>query len=160
MAQEPRSGSESPRSHGSPTDADIGRVGGILSMTGLLGWALGGFGFGVIGALFGPMKYGILPDHLRREELPTGNALVEGATFIAILLGTIVGGLAAHGEGSTAAFAVLVMSFALLCWGAALLIPPTGSGAPHLRVSTNIAASTAAMPCARAATRMVISAWW
>ena len=28
------------------------------------------FGFGVIGALFGPMKYGILPDHLRREELP------------------------------------------------------------------------------------------
>jgi acyl-[acyl-carrier-protein]-phospholipid O-acyltransferase/long-chain-fatty-acid--[acyl-carrier-protein] ligase len=103
------------------------------------------FGFGVIAALFGPMKYGILPDHLRREELPTGNALVEGATFVAILLGTIVGGLAAHGEGSTAGFAVLVMSFALLCWGAALLIPPTGEGAPHLRVSINIAASTAAM---------------
>jgi predicted MFS family arabinose efflux permease len=103
------------------------------------------FGFGVIGALFGPMKYGILPDHLRREELPTGNALVEGATFIAILLGTIVGGRAAHGEGSTAFFAVLVIGFAFLCWGAALLIPPTGAGAPHLRVSINIAASTAAM---------------
>jgi Major Facilitator Superfamily len=103
------------------------------------------FGFGMIGALFGPMKYGILPDHLRREELPTGNALVEGATFIAILLGTIVGGRAAHGEGSTAFFAVLVIGFAFLCWGAALLIPPTGAGAPHLRVSINIAASTAAM---------------
>jgi acyl-[acyl-carrier-protein]-phospholipid O-acyltransferase/long-chain-fatty-acid--[acyl-carrier-protein] ligase len=103
------------------------------------------FGFGVIGALFGPMKYGILPDHLRREELPTGNALVEGATFIAILLGTIVGGLAAHGEGSAVGFAVLVMSFALLCWGAALLIPPTVEGAPHLHLSINIAASTAAM---------------
>ena len=52
------------------------------------------FLFGVIGALFGPIKYGILPDHLARAELPSGNALVEGATFMAILLGTIVGGLA------------------------------------------------------------------
>jgi len=52
------------------------------------------FLFGVIASLFGPIKYGILPDHLQRSELPAGNALVEGATFIAILLGTIVGGLA------------------------------------------------------------------
>ena len=57
------------------------------------------FGFGALGALFGPIKYGILPDHLRREQLPAGNALVEGATFIAILTGTIVGGLAARGGG-------------------------------------------------------------
>ena len=42
------------------------------------------FLFGLIGALFGPIKYGILPDHLKREELPAGNALVEGATFLAI----------------------------------------------------------------------------
>ena len=53
------------------------------------------FLFGIIATLFGPIKYGILPDHLKKEELPAGNALVEGATFIAILLGTIVGGLAA-----------------------------------------------------------------
>src|SRR3974390_3086893 len=52
------------------------------------------FLFGVIEALFGPIKYGILPDHLARSELPAGNALVEGATFIAILLGTLVGGIA------------------------------------------------------------------
>ena len=51
--------------------------------------------FGVIEALFGPIKYGILPDHLARSELPAGNALIESATFIAILLGTIAGGLAA-----------------------------------------------------------------
>src|SRR3981189_262879 len=53
------------------------------------------FLFGVISALFGPIKYGILPDHLAESELPAGNALVEGATFIAILLGPIVGGAAA-----------------------------------------------------------------
>ena len=102
-------------------------------------------GFGVIAALFGPIKYGILPDHLRRAELPAGNALVEGATFIAILTGTIVGGLATRGGGDVAGFAALVLGFAIACWLASLLIPPTGEGAPQLKVSINIAASTAAM---------------
>jgi len=102
-------------------------------------------GFGVIAALFGPIKYGILPDHLRRAELPAGNALVEAATFIAILTGTIVGGLATRGGGDVAGFAALVLGFAIACWLASLLIPPTGEGAPQLKVSVNIAASTAAM---------------
>ncbi|MGI8525403.1 MAG: MFS transporter [Pseudolabrys sp.] len=100
--------------------------------------------FGVISALFGPIKYGILPDHLAHEQLPAGNALVEGATFIAILGGTIAGGLASKG-GGTAVYVVLVVSFALLCWLSSLFIPPTGSGAPTLRISPNIAASTIAM---------------
>ena len=99
----------------------------------------------MLGSLFGPIKYGILPDHLKREQLPAGNALVEGATFIAILLGTIVGGLAARGGGDIAAFAVLMIGFALACWFASLLIPPTGEGAPHLKINVNIFASTAAM---------------
>src|SRR5664280_657611 len=94
--------------------------------------------FGVIAALFGPIKYGILPDHLRREQLPAGNALVEAATFVAILTGTIVGGLAARGGGEVAAFAVLVMGFAIACWVASLLIPPTGEGAPRLKIAINI----------------------
>jgi Major Facilitator Superfamily len=102
-------------------------------------------GFGVISALFGPIKYGILPDHLKREQLPAGNALVEGATFIAILTGTIVGGLAARNGGDAFAFLILLMGFALSCWIAALFILPTGEGAPQLSVSFNIAASTAAM---------------
>ena len=101
-------------------------------------------GFGVLAALFGPLKYGILPDHLAREKLPAANALVEGATFIAILTGTIVGGLAS-GADAARPFAVLVMGFALACWLAALLIPPSGEGAPQLRVSGNVAASTLAM---------------
>jgi acyl-[acyl-carrier-protein]-phospholipid O-acyltransferase/long-chain-fatty-acid--[acyl-carrier-protein] ligase len=101
-------------------------------------------GFGVIASLFGPIKYGILPDHLRREQLPAGNALVEATTFIAILTGTIAGGLAARG-GDGWAFSVLVMSFALACWFASLLIPSTGQGAPRLKVSINIATSTAAL---------------
>ena len=55
--------------------------------------------YGTIASLFGPIKYGILPDHLARSELPSGNALVEGGTFLAILIGTIVAGIAAKDGG-------------------------------------------------------------
>jgi acyl-[acyl-carrier-protein]-phospholipid O-acyltransferase/long-chain-fatty-acid--[acyl-carrier-protein] ligase len=100
------------------------------------------FLFGVIASLFGPIKYGILPDHLQRSELPAGNALVEGATFIAILLGTIVGGIAAKDGGDPAKFAVLMIAFSLMCWGASLFIPRTGEAAPDLKVNPNILVST------------------
>jgi acyl-[acyl-carrier-protein]-phospholipid O-acyltransferase/long-chain-fatty-acid--[acyl-carrier-protein] ligase len=103
------------------------------------------FMFGVIATLFGPIKYGILPDHLKKEELPAGNALVEGATFMAILLGTIVGGLAAKEGNHPAQFGAMIMIFAVLCWAASLLIPRTGQGAPNLRVDPNIARSTGAL---------------
>jgi len=100
------------------------------------------FLFGVISALFGPIKYGILPDHLAERELPAGNALVEGATFIAILSGAIVAGLASKGAGDPASFAGMMMAFALMCWIAALFIPATGEGAPNLVIDFNIARST------------------
>jgi acyl-[acyl-carrier-protein]-phospholipid O-acyltransferase / long-chain-fatty-acid--[acyl-carrier-protein] ligase len=100
------------------------------------------FLFGVISALFGPIKYGILPDHLARAELPTGNALVEGATFIAILTGTIVAGIAAAHGPDRAAFATVVMLFSLASWFSARLIPPTGCAAPALKLDFNLARST------------------
>ena len=98
--------------------------------------------FGVIGALFGPIKYGILPDHLKREELPAGNALVEGATFLAILGGTIAGGIAMKGGGEPPLLALMMMIFALLCWTASLFIPRTGRAAPDLAIDPNILRST------------------
>lgn len=101
-------------------------------------------GFGVLASLFGPVKYGILPDHLPVAKLPAGNALIEGATFVAILLGTIAGGLAAH-RGGAFGFAPLVIAVSLAAWIAALWIPPSGEGAPHLTVRINIVASTLAM---------------
>jgi acyl-[acyl-carrier-protein]-phospholipid O-acyltransferase/long-chain-fatty-acid--[acyl-carrier-protein] ligase len=100
------------------------------------------FLIGVIAALFGPVKYGILPDHLAEAELPGGNALVEGATFIAILTGTIVAGFASKNGGSLASFAGLMMALALASWIAALFIPRTGEAAPTLVIDFNIARST------------------
>jgi acyl-[acyl-carrier-protein]-phospholipid O-acyltransferase/long-chain-fatty-acid--[acyl-carrier-protein] ligase len=101
------------------------------------------FGLGVIGALFGPMKYGILPDLLETEELIAGNALVEAATFAAIFLGLIAGGLSAARapEGTM----LQLMLIALACWAFSLFIPATRPAAPGLRIRANIFASTAAL---------------
>ena len=100
------------------------------------------FVFGVLGSLFGPVKYGILPDHLPPAELPGGNALIEGGTFLAILLGTIVAGLAANGDSNPIHFAWLMLLTAFASWSSSLLIPPTGEGAPTLVVNRNILVST------------------
>ena len=103
--------------------------------------------FGCGAALFGPIKYGILPDHLERQELPAANALVEGATFLAILLGTILGGLAMT-ESATGPLmpmwmvAVLVVTFAAIGWLSARAIQPTGAAAPDLVITKNPLRST------------------
>ncbi|MCR4300424.1 MAG: MFS transporter [Sulfuricaulis sp.] len=69
------------------------------------------FLMGTQSALFGPVKYSILPQHLKEEELVGGNALVESGTFIAILLGTILGGvlIAWHDLGLLAIAALVVV---------------------------------------------------
>ena len=67
---------------------------------------------------------------------------MEGATFIAILLGTIVGGLAARDGGDPANFALLMIVFSILCWAASLFIPATGQAAPDLEVRRNVFIST------------------
>jgi len=51
------------------------------------------FLLGVQSAFFGPLKYGILPQHLKPQELIGANGLIETATFMAILSGSIIGGL-------------------------------------------------------------------
>jgi acyl-[acyl-carrier-protein]-phospholipid O-acyltransferase / long-chain-fatty-acid--[acyl-carrier-protein] ligase len=100
------------------------------------------FLFGVISALFGPVKYGILPGHLKAEELPAGNALIEGATFIAIILGTIAGGYLARDGGHPLVFGIVMLGLSALCYSASRFIPKTGAAAPSLRINPNIAAST------------------
>jgi acyl-[acyl-carrier-protein]-phospholipid O-acyltransferase/long-chain-fatty-acid--[acyl-carrier-protein] ligase len=103
------------------------------------------FMFGTLATLFGPIKYGILPDLIKREELPSGNALIEAGTFLAILLGTIVAGLAANGKTSPIHFAWLMLLTALASWSASLLIPKTHEASPTLAVNANILASTASL---------------
>ena len=101
--------------------------------------------FGVLGALFGPVKYGILPDHLKSEELSAGNALVEGATFLAILAGTLAAGFIVGDHAEPWVIAVAIFGLAVACWSSAKLIPKTGSAAPDLVVNRNPLKSTFAL---------------
>ena len=94
------------------------------------------FGLGCVSALFGPVKYGILPDHLKKEELISGNALVEGATFAAIICGLVLGGYAAAEGRSTWSVVAQLAVVALACYATSRFIPPTGVGAPGLRATT------------------------
>ncbi|MDR1828973.1 MAG: acyl-[ACP]--phospholipid O-acyltransferase [Methylobacteriaceae bacterium] len=100
------------------------------------------FGFGCISALFGPIKYGILPDLIKESELPAGNALVEMATFIAILLGSILGGMTIAAGRHFALFGVLIIGLAVMSYLSAGLIPPTAEASPSLVVDRNILRST------------------
>src|SRR3546814_1568227 len=68
----------------------FGAVGLLLPSVTLLLAAL--FAMGVHSAFFGPIKYAILPQHLREKEVLGGTGLVEAGTYAAILGGTIVGG--------------------------------------------------------------------
>ena len=48
---------------------------------------------GLHSTLFGPVKFAYLPQHLSERELTGGNGMVEMGTFVAILLGSLAGGL-------------------------------------------------------------------
>ncbi len=117
----------------------VAALGLVLSSLPLLYAAL--FGLGVIGALFSPVKYGILPDLLAKEELLAGNALVEAATFVAIFLGLIAGGLSVTGR-SPGGTVLQLIAIAVVCFAASLFIPEAGRGAAGLRANPNILAST------------------
>jgi acyl-[acyl-carrier-protein]-phospholipid O-acyltransferase / long-chain-fatty-acid--[acyl-carrier-protein] ligase len=98
--------------------------------------------FGTVAALFGPVKYGILPDQLSTGELAMGNALVEGATFMAILIGTIAGGLFVSESTHMGWISLAVVGLSVLCWAFASRIPATVPSAPDLAITRNPWTST------------------
>lgn len=96
------------------------------------------FLLGTHSTFFGPLKYAILPDQLRENELIAGNGLIEAGTFIAILVGTLVGGLFVlqpHGETF---ISLIVLAVAIAGWSSSLFIPATNNFNPELKVRYNI----------------------
>jgi acyl-[acyl-carrier-protein]-phospholipid O-acyltransferase / long-chain-fatty-acid--[acyl-carrier-protein] ligase len=96
------------------------------------------FCLGTHSTVFGPIKYALLPQHLRDDELVAGNALIEAGTFLAILLGTILGGsVVLLGKGALIVGGCGVVA-ALAGWIASRQIPPAPSsadaGAPKPRL--------------------------
>jgi 1-acyl-sn-glycerol-3-phosphate acyltransferase len=93
---------------------------------------------GVHSTIFGPVKYAILPQHLRTDELIGGNGLVEMGTFVAILLGEIVGGLAiaVKPQGPILAGAITI-AIAVTGYVVSRAIPITPAVAPELKINWN-----------------------
>jgi acyl-[acyl-carrier-protein]-phospholipid O-acyltransferase / long-chain-fatty-acid--[acyl-carrier-protein] ligase len=101
--------------------------------------------FGIVASLFGPVKYGILPEKLETSELSAGNALVEGATFLAILVGTIAGGIAVAQAKSAGTVVAVIILLAVTSWLFARTIPKAGPAAPDLQITQNPWTSTLAL---------------
>lgn len=101
------------------------------------------FLMGLHSTLFGPVKFAYLPQVLHERELTGGNGMVEMGTFVAILLGNIVGGLliALPGVGRTYV-AIGCVALAVLGRLAAQGIPQLPATDPQLRIHWNPVSET------------------
>ncbi|MFZ0220016.1 MAG: acyl-[ACP]--phospholipid O-acyltransferase [Candidatus Aquirickettsiella sp.] len=95
------------------------------------------FFMGAHSSFFGPIKYAILPDLLERNELIAGNALVEASTFIAILIGTILGGLLIANHTHLRWISTIIISIAGLGLFASFYIPTTAKAKSNLKLNFN-----------------------
>lgn len=96
------------------------------------------FLMGCQSTLFGPVKYAYLPQHLGTEELVGGNALVEAGTYIAIILGLIVGGATvAVSPNSQALLGGSLVAVAVIGYLASRRVPQTRAVDPGLSISWN-----------------------
>jgi 1-acyl-sn-glycerol-3-phosphate acyltransferase len=113
----------------------VSGVGFAMHSLALLMTAL--FMFGMHSTMFGPVKYAILPQHLKEEELVGGNALVEAGTFVAILIGTLAGGLMAGLAQGTVWITAGGLLIAVAGYLASREIPAAPAPVPELRVNPN-----------------------
>jgi len=95
------------------------------------------FLLGAQATFFGPLKYSILPDHLKKDELIAGNALLESGTFLAILLGTILGGVLASFKIGMALVSGVTLLIAIAGFYSSLSIPKAKANAPDLKINLN-----------------------
>jgi MFS family permease len=111
-----------------------------VALVGFMAHSLAGlltalFLLGCHSTLFGPVKYALLPQHLRPEELVGGNALVEAGTFVAILAGTLAGGLLAAAPAGQLWIPGAGLAVAAVGYLASRGIPPAPPPAPGLAIS-------------------------
>lgn len=95
------------------------------------------FLMGTQSTFFGPVKYAILPQVLRDDELVGGNALVEMGTFVAILLGTLAAGLIMGADQPQQIAALAVLAMAIAGYVVARQVPATEVGAADLKIRLN-----------------------
>jgi MFS family permease len=95
------------------------------------------FMMGMHSTLFGPVKYAYLPQHLRQDELIGGNGMLEMGSFVAILLGQVLGawlGMQQHHEVFTS---LTVLGLAALGYWVSRGVPNSPAGAANLKINWN-----------------------
>ena len=100
------------------------------------------FAMALQSTFFGPIKYSILPQHLKENELVGGNALFEAATFLAILLGTLYGGALILEADGVHFIGASVLAFAVIGFAASWFVPPAPAQPNDLKLRFNILAET------------------
>lgn len=93
---------------------------------------------GAQATFFGPLKYSILPDHLQENELIAGNALLESGTFLAILIGTIVGGVLGSLKIGASLVSIACLLIAIGGYVSSLSIPKSLINEPKLKIKLNV----------------------
>jgi acyl-[acyl-carrier-protein]-phospholipid O-acyltransferase/long-chain-fatty-acid--[acyl-carrier-protein] ligase len=91
---------------------------------------------GIHSTFFGPIKYSIIPEHVEKEELLSANAFIEAGTFLAILLGSLVGGACFHSSVSILSGTMFIAAFFGVI--SAFYIPKSMVSNPDLKINTNI----------------------
>lgn len=95
------------------------------------------FLMGTQSTFFGPVKYSIIPQHLKSGELVGGNALVETGTFIAILIGTIAANIMSDWESGPVVIGGIVIAVSILGFITCLKIPEGKAPSPNLKIRFN-----------------------
>jgi len=94
------------------------------------------FMLGVQSTYFGPVKYSFLPQNLSNKELVGGNGLVQMGTFIAILLGTIIGGiLVSKQHHMVRAVSSTILIVSVLGYLSSRYIPMSKPNDPDLKIN-------------------------
>lgn len=103
------------------------------------------FAMGLQSTFFGPIKYSIMPQHLTAAELVAGNALVQQGTYVAILLGSVIGVLlnASFAQPWWGATALVMVAFIGLV--SSYYIPKAPSAVPKLKINWNPWSETVAV---------------
>ena len=114
----------------------IGSIGFLTGHLWLLLLAL--FLMGTHSTFFGPIKYAILPEILKPNELMSGNALFQSATSMAILFGMILGGaVIASSQGNLIWISLTVMTIAILGYITSRFILKQNVTTPDLKIDWN-----------------------
>ena len=106
-------------------------IGAIYALIALL------FLMGTQSTFFGPAKYSYIPQHLDDTELVAGNALVQMGTFVAILIGTMMGGILIADDNGRNMVATAIVILAVLGYISSRYIPLTPSLEPGLKINWN-----------------------